>query len=253
MNTIRIDQLKQEYDFDHWQDTNTLDQELLVWRLHINGGEMPNWALHSVQYREAAEWPRTVETVWLSPEVDLDQVLILNIYECASRLAAHEFLLHLVDGFQSTEVSRRTQMELGDAAFSVPEEFAILFARANVVASLANGGDSLVRVTGIAAMLDDYLSASAQRQIDGGGPEIRRIGPDEGKLAVGVFVPLVVDAIDPEGHPLSFKFYSDTGDFRVDDGRPMYRPTSSGAQLITVYVTDIRGNSVEYEIDFEVQ
>jgi len=122
------------------------------------------------------------------------------------RLHAHEFVVRLLGEFQSQDVSRQEQGYAGDVAFAPPGGATLLFARANLVILMQNGGRKIVPVAPLAAHLDNTLTAQpqpAERQVS---PQIRRFTAGVERARVGDALPLEVEAVDQLGRPYGSSF-----------------------------------------------
>src|SRR6184192_3056670 len=101
MDNSTIDPLKQRYSYEVWRDRNTLGENLLIWKYSFSGIEFPGWKLIRIQEIQTPGWPPAIQSVWQPTESGTDALMIVSIYETSSRNDAHEFLIQLLDEFQS--------------------------------------------------------------------------------------------------------------------------------------------------------
>ena len=139
---------RKRFDFDSWRGINTLKRNLFIWKVALAGYTLPRWT--PVRVRPVAAMPgMPPHVVCTSKRIEggAETPLRIDMYECASREAAHDFLLQLLTNFMSPLVQRSTQVRVGDVAFAGPPNPWIAFARANVVAMVRNAGRVPVRVS----------------------------------------------------------------------------------------------------------
>jgi hypothetical protein len=223
-----ITSLKRRYDFPAWKKAQRLDSELHVWRFRFAGPELPGLVPVRIEPAEttpgagfmlhiedkkapAAEQaesdvlsaqPRLTKSFWRP--VAMPKALInVDAYECASREACHEFLVHILGEFQSTKLERRDDLEIGDVAFAVPGGAALAFARANLAYLVRNASRQTIDVTQIARELDQQLAARPASDEEA-RPAIREVTSGRYRLSV----PSSEGAPEP---PLYFMLFSSAG------------------------------------------
>lgn len=178
-----LSNLKQRFDFGAWKGARGLDMDLHVWRFALNGGELPGlqperiepatppsaatMSVHVEKKKKKRRTRQAVQPAGLAPPrlsksfwrpTRLPRALInIDVYECASRGAAHELLLQILGGFQGTQLARRDGLGIGDVAFATPGGAALAFARGNLVHLVRNASREVVDVTEIARQLDLQL------------------------------------------------------------------------------------------------
>src|SRR5689334_3201449 len=103
---------------------------------------------------ETSESPAFIRSFW-KQSAESPSILNLNIFECSSRTAAHNFLIKVLSQFQSPLLTRRDDLEVGDVAFALPGSTIVMFARANLVHVLRNAGTQTVPVEDVAREVDD--------------------------------------------------------------------------------------------------
>ena len=147
------DLLKQRYDYESWKNTTTLDRDLHITKFSFTGREFPGWQLQRVDRSDSAAGPFH-QSIWKRYE---DELLSVNVLECASRAAAHEAIIEFLGEFQSPMIARQTTGAAGDVAFAMPGETAVLFARANLVVLLRNAGPKITELGTLARGFDQFL------------------------------------------------------------------------------------------------
>ena len=253
MDNSTIDPLKQRYSYEAWRDRNTLEENLLIWRYPLDGIEFPGWRLIRSQEIQTPGWPPAIQSVWQPTESEAGALMIVSIYETPSRSDAHEFLIQLLDEFQSPQVTRLEEGNIGDVAFAPPGDTSILFARANVVALMQNGGSQIVALTQLAIWLDKILSGPPEPVQGQVAPQVLRFLPLAEELRVGVDIPFNVEAVDPLGRPVWYMLFSPNGEFRLESGRPVYRPAVAGTHRVTLYAINPNRGVAHQEISISVE
>jgi hypothetical protein len=253
MDNSMIDPLKQRYRYEAWRDRNTLGENLLIWKFSLDGIEFPSWKLIRLQEIQTPGWPPASQSVWRSTESETDALMLVSIYETSSRSESHEFLMQLLGEFQSPEVTRLEEGKIGDVAFATPGETAILFARANVVALMQNGGSRIVPLTEQAIWLDKILSGPEEPVQGQVVPQVQRFAPLAEELKAGVGIPFNVEAVDPLGRPVWYMLFSPNGEFHLESGRPVYQPAIAGTHRVTLYAINPNRGVAHQEISISVE
>ena len=153
----QLEQLKRFHEYERWRGRNRLPENLFVWRLLLEGSELPGWRTRRVQPITAPRMPRSTHSIWQRREGDPDALLRIDVYECDSRDDA-QFLLRLLGEIETPLVQLRDELEVGDVAFADPQD-AVIFARANLAVRVANAGRSVIPVRAVAEQLDGHVSA----------------------------------------------------------------------------------------------
>lgn len=232
-----IARLKERHGFDGWRGRNRLDQHLFIWQMPPTVIELTGWHCRRCERLDDPRGRRLLHTMWAGPGAR--RALAVEVHECDSRLAAHEWLIRILGEFESPLITRDESVPVGDVLFAAPEQAVLVFARANLVCAIRNAGRDVAPVTEIAREIDGDLVAEPEVVPDGDArPEIRRL---EGAPAPGAArrprldIPLAVEARDPEGRPLMYKFFSRGGEVLIEDDHLRYRPEAAGPQDIRVY------------------
>ncbi len=150
--------LKEQFQFSSWTELPAPDRLLHGPVESITKAFTPdNWKLDVTTVLQAEDGRMSLsETIWHSYPGDAE-VLRLLVYKCASVIAAREFLLNLLGGFQTPVIERRVEfpdVPIGDLAFADPEDLTFLFARSNLVVFVQNADDSLNSVLSFAQNVD---------------------------------------------------------------------------------------------------
>jgi hypothetical protein len=120
---------------------------------NIDGSEIRRWSLQRAQ-RGAK--PPVIRSIWRHGET-MNELLAVDVFECASVKAAHDQLVEALANMESDAIERRTEKNaLGDIAFGLNDTM-ILFARANMVVLVRNAGPTIVPVSAAARELDQLL------------------------------------------------------------------------------------------------
>jgi hypothetical protein len=91
------------------------------------------------------------------------QLIKIEVYETPSPEAAHELLVELLTSFQALPDTIELSHEMGDAVIALPGDLARLFARGNLVITLASAGEEHAAVGAAARSVDRFLTAPPHR------------------------------------------------------------------------------------------
>ena len=236
-----IEAVKARHDFDSWYGTNALDENLFIWHYALRGDELAGWEVERIRRVELAGQVPALKSLWGHEGAERNgTVLSLEVFECGSRLEAHEILLGLLGQFESTLVTRETEGPVGDVCFSMPSETAVLFARANLVALVRNAGPDVVAVGDPARSLDaDLVRRPAPDQVTiAPAAELEPMVPD---LAVGQRTTLKATVGDLLGRTVTMRIWSRLGEVRMVDQTLTYEARRVGIEEITVLMTNDTG------------
>lgn len=245
------DVLKQRHRFDDWRGVNRLSENLFVWHFFLVGSELEGWQPERIRTIETAEPPTLTRSIWRGPE--REQLLALEVYECPSRVAAHEQLIVLLTQFQSTGIDQEPAGELGDIAFLTSGRTVALYARANLAVLARNAGPDVVSVDEPAARLDRLL---ARRPRPGGAlvPRIDIFSPRHaGEILSGERVPLELAVTDPLQRRLWYAFWSRLGEIQLDQGELTYQAGPVGTDQLSAYAINENGDVAEATVSLDVQ
>lgn len=148
------DALKARHDFHAWAGPSTAPAEGVLRNVTFVGNEVPGFRLDRADLRETAEPPR-LTVFWRRGESPA--VVRVDVFECASREAAHEYLIDALNEFESAGIGRRTDLNVGNVVFGTPS--VVLFARGNLVVLVRKATPQPEPVTPIAQAIDTILLA----------------------------------------------------------------------------------------------
>jgi hypothetical protein len=243
------DVIKARFDYDAWRGRTTLDEDLFVWRLALSGREFPGWEAQRVERVERPGSPAWIHGLWSASEAPREVVVGMDIMECPSREAAHEVLVELLGDFQLPIPAEPIDADFGDVAFAWSDVAPVVFARGNLAVTVWNAGLEPVPLREHAARYDAGLVSRPTARRVAGAPVIRRFaGAAMEAEAPAAGVPLEVEASDPLGRALWYKFFTRSGEVRLERDRPVCRPTAGGATAITVYAVAVDGSTASRRV-----
>jgi hypothetical protein len=127
----------------------------LVKGFRIEGSLIKNWKLLRVKCEEGAKII-ALRSLWGHGD-SADELLSVEVLECASVKAAHDQLLEMLANVQSPKVERQPgKTAPGDVAFGLANTMT-LFARANLAVWIRNAGPKVVPVGVVARELDAQI------------------------------------------------------------------------------------------------
>jgi len=148
------DALKARHDFHAWAGQRATPAEGVLRNVTFTGTEVPGFRLDRADRRETAQPPR-LTTFWRRGESSA--VVRVDVFECASPEAAHEYLIDALNEFESAGIGRRTDLNVGNVAFGTPS--VVLFARGNLVVLVRKATPQPEPVAPIAQAIDTALLA----------------------------------------------------------------------------------------------
>lgn len=251
VNFLLFASLAADFRFEEWRGSNALSDNLLVWNFQLLDRMLLDWNLTEMldaTHREGTV--RSVETLWTSPPRGDDSLLSIDVYECATREAAHDQLFKLLG---QISIPALPPLEgVGDVAFAVPAQTMILFARANLAVSIRDASPESQSVSDIARHLDKIITERPE-ELDGSDPP-----PPDTLTATTIGVEHPADkgvSLLPETQPTApasyYKFFSHSGEFRIVAGRPQYLPGNNAEQEVTVVGIGRDGKIVGGDLRFK--
>jgi hypothetical protein len=224
--------LERRHGFESWRGERRLEDDLFIMRFFLTGLEFGGWQARLMQFIEPDEvvpWPRVSATLAAGEGAAVK----LDVYECASRLAAHDFMLEALASFQLPRVGRIEEGQergLGDVVFSTPRGTSVVFARGNLVVFVRNASRGATDVTPFARAFDEYLIAEPSETNETLTPqvEVPESLPPEG-LTPDSPLPLRVVEAEPSAPRVWYKFFSPSGSVREREGTAFYRPEAADA------------------------
>ena len=154
MHAAQKEFLEERYDAKDWHG-HTGSGRRLVKEFRFEGSELKSWKLLKKKHGEQ-DGAQVVRSMWSRGD-DRNELLSIDVFVCGSVKAAHEALLEALGNMQSGAIERKKEKTTpGDVAFGLANTV-VVFARANVVVVVRNGGATLVPVGNIARELDGQI------------------------------------------------------------------------------------------------
>jgi hypothetical protein len=251
MYTPAIELLKAQYGFGEWATRSTLGKSLFVWRFQPAADQLSDWRLHrsnilfppagkpsresvNAVFGAALEWMRAAHSVWMSPDSG-DTLLIVDTYECRSVPDARELLLLILAESKSAVPVVDERLDVGDIGFGAAQRRVCLFARANLVCAIRNGGRTMVPAFPAAATLDRLFIDQPEMPPTETDRAVSLLAalPDEAR--VGEAVPIISPETTASEPSTWYKVFASSGEIRSDEDRVIYQPTATGDQEIAVF------------------
>src|SRR5262245_2366596 len=152
--------LRRRYDYQAWAEPTDEEEERRLDTFVADSGDLAEWDLVRV-YEVPVEGARVaLQTIWRSAQAEA-AVLRIDIVVMPSAREARDMLLRLLGEFQSPLVRRRAENPIGDVSFEMEGGTAFVFADANVVVQLRNGG---ARVVGLEDVAREFHAALLSRK-----------------------------------------------------------------------------------------
>jgi hypothetical protein len=152
MQTAERDALKERHGFREWAGKSLTPADRAVRKLTFAGDELPGLRLERVVSREDAQPPR-LTALWRR---DATQAVVrIDVFECASVTAAHEYLIDALNEFQSAGIGRRTDANFGDVTFG--NDSVALFARGNLDVLVRKATPQTEPITPLAETIDAVI------------------------------------------------------------------------------------------------
>jgi hypothetical protein len=144
--------IKERHRYSEWAGRSTAPSDRSVRNFIFTGDELPGYRLDRVDRREE---PQLVRVTAFWRRIDTNAVVRIDVFECATLNAAHEYLIDALNEFESGAFGRRTDVSFGDVAFGT--DSAALFARGNLVVLVRKATPQTEAVTGIAQAIDAII------------------------------------------------------------------------------------------------
>jgi hypothetical protein len=152
MQAAERDALKEHYRFREWAARSATPADRVLRDFTFAGDELPGFRLDRADRRDDARPPR-LTSFWR--RVDGQGVVRIDVFECASVIEAHEYLIDALNEFESASIDRRPDTDLGDVAFGT--DSVALFARANLVVLVRKATPQTEPVMPIARTVDAVI------------------------------------------------------------------------------------------------
>jgi hypothetical protein len=245
---VSLDAFAKHYGFDEWSQPRPGVEALFIWRFALGGQELPGHRALRIETVEQPDAPPTLASLWRPEQDDGSEVLLrIDVNEAPSVAAARVTLLRVLAEFQSPQVER-VDGGPGDVAFSPPGDRAVAFVRANIVVVVRNAGDEAEPVETPAREFERLLREGSAAERSSVRPAIRRAAAE----VTGREARLLVDAEDPLGRHVWFRFAAKSGEFLAEGDAVVFRAEDAGKQTIEVAAVNENLGVAREQIEFTV-
>jgi hypothetical protein len=245
---VSVDAFGKRFGFDHWSEPRREAEALFIWRLALAGQELPGHRALRIETVEQPDAPPTLASLWRPEQKDGDEVLLrVDATEAPSVATARVTLLRVLAEYQSPQIERLDGGP-GDVAFGPSRYRAVAFARANVVVVVRNAGTEVESVEAPARELDKLLREGPPAERSSVRPVIRHAEAD----VAGRQARLVIDAEDPLGRHVWFRFAAKSGEFVAQDDGVVFRAEDDGKQTIDVAAVNENLGVAREQVEFTV-
>lgn len=242
---MTLDAFAERHDFDDWSEPQRGARALFIWRFALGGHELAGRRALRIETVGHPDAP-AIASLWDAE--GKDGVLVrVDVSEAASVPAARAELLRVLGEFQSPQIAR-VEGGPGDVAFGPAGYRAVAFARANVVVVVRNAGGEVEPVEAPARELDELLREGPGAERSPVRPAIRRATAE----VTGGEARIDVDAEDPLGRELWFRFAAESGEFRAERDSVLFRPEREGTQAIEVAAINENLGEARERVEFTV-
>jgi hypothetical protein len=146
--------LQERYAYVEWQSARAESTDVQL--REFRGDELPGFTLSRRSSRED-DGARVTRGIWTS-EGNAERVLDIEVISTASESVARERLLDLLGDMQGPVGTRLpTGAGIGDVAFTLGGESAIMFARGASVVRIRNAGRAIEGVSAQAKLIDAWV------------------------------------------------------------------------------------------------
>jgi hypothetical protein len=229
-----LDEFRRRYGFDDWREPQPGYEALFIWRFTLGGQELPGHDPLRIDTVELPDVTPTIQSLWRPRDEDADRVLLrMDVSEASSVADARALLLHTLAQFQSPLIERIGDGP-GEIAFGPSGYRSLVFARANIVVVVLNAGDKVQSVEPPARELDRLLREGPDPGRSSVRPTIRRAEVAGEGVSGRRQVRLLVEAEDPLGRDVWFRFSAKRGEFVAQGDGVIFRPEDEGKQAIEV-------------------
>jgi hypothetical protein len=234
--------IRQRFDAGAWQPAIESRPVLFVLNFSARRVAVPGWTCE--RYRTVADYrvglppelaPEPDYAPWTPPAVvtqafwrnAADRALLkTDLFECASRDAAHETLVRLLGELESPLVARKTD-GAGDVSFGGRGDGFLLFARGNLVCLCRNVERAIAPVMSVAAALDEQAVGAgryARLQAEASRPPVRHKARQAGEQTEVV---LAEGAAARSPDAAMRRFIAPEGDIVLMGDKVLYRGPSA--------------------------
>lgn len=155
LHDAHADYLRERYKFNEWQSGQSADT---LTGDAIREGSLPGWHLSRTSRELLDDEINLTRTVWTRDPGNLDSMIVVEVFRCSSATRARQYLLQVLGDMQGPVAVRQTPPTVGEIAFALGANSATIFARANVVVRVRNGGRTVVDTAAEARAIDTALT-----------------------------------------------------------------------------------------------
>jgi hypothetical protein len=242
---VTLDAFEKRYGFDQWSQPRRGAEALFIWRFALGGQELADHRIVRIETVGQPDAP-AIASLW-SAEQQHGVLVRVDVSEAPSVAGARAELLRVLAEFQSPQVERLDSGP-GDVAFSPGAYRAVAFVRANVVVVVRNAGDEVEPVETAARELDQLLRQGPAAEHSSVRPTIRRAAAE----VTGREARLVVNADDPLGRHVWFRFAAKSGAFLAQDDGVVFRAEDEGKQTIEVAAVNENLGVAREQVEFTI-
>lgn len=252
MDKEGLKRIKQKIEYDKWCGRSALSESLFVYKYFLTAGSIESWQLHRQRPIDVAGLPHCIQSMWRDPNGDPEVLLRVDIYECDSHTAAHEFLVHFVSQFQTAEVYRRDDVGIGDVVFIPKSEQAVLFIRANLLVFLADAGRIRAPLIKLARDFDGELVDRPARSALAATSHELRISVVESTLREGGVTPVKLEIEGRGTQAFYYRMFCSSGEMLIKQGQLSFQASVEGSPTIDVYATGEAGGVAHQQLSLTV-
>jgi hypothetical protein len=245
-----LDDFRKRYAFDDWREPPS-GEALFIWRFALGGQELPVHHALRIDTVEQPDMPPKIESLWTAEKDDAERALLrVDISEASSVTDARAMLLRVLAQFQSPQIERIDGP--GEIAFGPSGYRSVAFARANVVVVMLSAGDEVQSVASPARELDRLLREGPDANRSSVRPTIRRAEVAQESVPGRRQVRLLLEAEDPLGRHVWFRFSAKRGEFSAVDDGVVFRPEEEGRQAIEIAAVNENLGAAVQQVEFTV-
>jgi hypothetical protein len=247
-----VDEFRRHYGFDDWREPQPGGTALFIWRFALGGLELTGYEPLRIDNVELPDVPPTIQSLWRPSNEEAAGVLLrVDVSEAPSVLDARALLLRTLGEFQSPQIERISDGP-GDVAFGGRDHRVLVYSRANVVVMVRNAGDEVKSVEAPARELDQLLRDGPGPDRSSVRPAITRAEAEPATVSGHRQFRLALDAEDPLGRHVWFRFSARSGEFVAQGDGVVFRPAGDGKQAILITaVNENLGVTIE-QVEFTV-
>lgn len=151
------DYLERRYEYSAWKAAADVESQTHLTMPAFRGDELPGWSLQRASKSRQLDGTPLVRGFWVA-DGDPERVLDVEVFDCSRACGARAFMLTLLGDMQGATASREPAESLGDVAFRLGGDKAVVFARRNVVVRIRNAGNAVASGIAPARALDNRLT-----------------------------------------------------------------------------------------------